>query len=61
MRSRRVEYGSFRARMDELVPLLGIDSSPLAQGPDEPPRAAVGPRGSAAYRINQYLFDRSRR
>lgn len=59
MRSRRAEHGSFRARSDELVPMVGLETSPMAQSPAEPARAVVGLRGSAAYRINQYLFDRS--
>lgn len=58
--SRRVEFGSFRERREDLVPLLGTDTSPTSQGPDETPIAVIGVRGSAAYQINQYLFERSR-
>ena len=60
MRSRRVEYGSFRERLDELVPMLGLDPSPMGQDAEETPRAFAGPRGSAAYVINQFLYEHSR-
>ncbi len=46
--------------MEDLVPLLGPDPSSMSQGPDNAPKAVVGTRRSAAYRINQYLFEHSR-
>lgn len=58
--SRREENGSFRERMDDLVPLLGSEDPATSRDPDEAPDIIIGARGSIAYRINQYLFERSR-
>ena len=61
MREGRVEYGSFRAGMDKLVPLIGTGPVFLGDEPEDAPQAVVGVRGSAAYQVNQYLFEHSRR
>ena len=61
MRRHRVDDGSFRERVEDLVPLLGTERSPMNKIRVETPTAVAGLRGSAAYRINQYLFDRSPR
>lgn len=60
MRSQRVPHGSFRAQMEDMAPLLGIEFSSLGQSPADTPNVMVGPRGSPAYLINQYLFEGSR-
>ncbi len=61
MRSRRVEYGSFRARMEDLVPLLGADPQQVKPGFDKAPKPFARTRRRTAYLINQYLFEHSRR
>ena len=44
-----------------MVPLLGTQDLPMVRETNERPKAVAGPRGSAAYIINQYLFEHSRR
>ena len=60
MRSQRVDHGSFRARMEDLAPLLDVEFSSVEESAEETPNAVAGPPGSTAYLINQYLFERSR-
>jgi aspartate aminotransferase-like enzyme len=56
----RVENGSFGQRLEELVPRVGLEIAALTRRSVAPPKPQVILCGTAAYRINQYLFDRSR-
>ena len=60
--SRRIRQdGSFRERVEDLVPLIGTEASPTGKDPVKPPRAAERLRGTVAHQLNQYLFERSTR
>jgi hypothetical protein len=60
--SRRIiQDGSFRERVEDLVPLIGTDASPTAKSLVKPLKAAAGLRGTVAHQLNQYLFERSTR
>lgn len=61
MRAAPRQNGSFRQRADLLVPRLRPEVAADALRPDQPHEAEAKAIGTAAYLVNQYLFERARR